>query len=130
MRDSDGVLVNYWALVQILRHVVGGGTDKFDTAFLRLLVRVSADESGQERVVDVDNRDPHLFQEVAGQNLHVAGEHNKVDVALEEAENLRLRCRLVRPRLRGNVEERDGERPDILGGVRVVGDGTQRRVSE
>ena len=48
------ILFNDGAFVQVRRDIVGGGTNQFDTAVMRLVVGLGAFEAGQERVVDVD----------------------------------------------------------------------------
>jgi hypothetical protein len=46
-------------------------------------VRVGAHERGQERVVDVDHGHTEPLEELSGEDLHVAGEHDQLDVAGE-----------------------------------------------
>ena len=118
---AGDVLLDDRALVEVFRDVVRGGADELDAALLGLAVRGGADERGQERVVDVDHRHADLVEEVLGDDLHVAGQHDEVDVALDQLQDPRLGGGLVRP-LRGDVEERDAERADVFGGVGVVGD--------
>ena len=54
MGDRGDVLGNDRPLVQLGRRVVRSGADELDTALLRLVVGLGADEGRQERVVDVD----------------------------------------------------------------------------
>ncbi len=63
---------------------------------------------------------PDVLQEVVGDDLHVAGEDDQVDVALQQAQMLGLRLLLVAAH--GDVEEGDAELAHVLGEVGVVGD--------
>ncbi|GAA5210838.1 hypothetical protein GCM10023323_40060 [Streptomyces thinghirensis] len=82
--DADDVLLDDRPLVEVLGDVVRGGTHQFHPALLGLGVGGGANEGRKEGVVDVDDRDADFLDEVAGADLHVAGQHDEVDVALEE----------------------------------------------
>ena len=47
-------------------------------------------EARQERVVDVDDLALQLLARLVGEHLHVAGEHDQVDVAGEQLQHLPL----------------------------------------
>ena len=117
----DHVLLDDRAIVQILGDVVGGGPDQLHPAFAGPGVGAGPDERGQERVVDVDDRDVDPGDEVARQDLHVAGQHDEVHVALQQPQVLGFGGGLVRAGRR-HVEERHPEAADLAGGVGVVGD--------
>jgi hypothetical protein len=119
--DADDVLLDDRALVQVFGHVVGRGADQLDATVLGLLVGTGADEGGQERVVDVDQRAPGLAEEGRADDLHVAGEHDEVDVAAQQLELPPLGLVPVVPG-RGNVEVRHPEGADRVGQVGVVGE--------
>jgi len=70
------------ALVQVRGDVVRGGTDLFDAAGVRLMVRTGALEAGQERVVDIDRPPDERAATVVGQHLHIARQHHQVNVQL------------------------------------------------
>src|SRR6202042_2828582 len=90
------VLLDDRALVQILGDVVGGGPDQLHPAFAGPGVGAGPDERGTERVVDVDDRDVDPGHEVARQELHVAGQHDEVPVALQQPKVLGFGGGLVR----------------------------------
>ena len=74
---------------------MGGRPDDLDAAFVRLVIGAGARKRRQERVVDVD--DPILVarDELSGEDLHVAGQHDDVDVVgLEEVDDGGLLLRL------------------------------------
>ena len=56
------------------------GPDELDAALVCLVVRPRALEARQERVVDVDRPAVELLAQVVGEHLHVAGQHDQVDV--------------------------------------------------
>src|SRR5699024_2493238 len=114
MVDASDVLFDDRALVEVFGHIVAGRADEFDSSLLRLPVRTCADESGKERMVDVDDRDVQLVEEILGQYLHIAGQDDEVGIALEDVEELRFRRGLVRS-LRWHVEEGDAEAAYIVG---------------
>src|ERR1017187_6994953 len=67
------ILLDDRTLVQILGHVMGGGADQFYAARMRLMIRLRALESRQERGVDVDALPRQFAGELVRENLHVAG---------------------------------------------------------
>ena len=80
VRDADDVLLDDRALVEVGRDVVGRGADELDAAVVRLVVGLGALEAGQERVVDVDGPALEGAAQAVAEDLHVAGEHDEVDV--------------------------------------------------
>ena len=118
--DPDHVLLDDRAGVELLGHVVGGGADQLDAARLGAGVRVRAGERRQERVVDVDHRDGQALEELAGQDLHVARQHDEVALAVEQLEQLRLGLGLALG-VDGDVVVGHVEQLDVLAQVGVVG---------
>src|SRR5436190_8574939 len=103
----DHVLLDDRALVQLRGHVVGGGADQLDAARVGLVVGLGALEARQEGVVDVDHPALHPLAHLAGQDLHVSGQHDQVRAGVvDHLEQLALGRRLG---LRGHrdVAERD-----------------------
>ena len=94
VRDADDVLLDDRPGVELLGHVVRGRADQLHAALARLRVRLGAGERRQERVVDVDHRHADAVEELAGEDLHVAGEDDEVAVPAEQLEQPRLRLGL------------------------------------
>lgn len=89
MVDSGNALLNDGALIQIRRDKVSSGTNDLDAALVSLMVGFGAFEGRQEAVVDVDDAAGHGFAQLGGQNLHVAGEDDELDLVLgNEIEDL------------------------------------------
>ena len=80
--DAHHVLLDDRALVEVGGHVVRGRADELDAAVEGLVVGLGALEARQERVVDVDRAARQRAAQVVGQHLHVAGQHDEVDVVL------------------------------------------------
>jgi len=55
---------------------------------VRLVVRARPDKCRQKRMMDVDDPVRVLGQECRGENLHVAGQHHKIDPAPQQLEHL------------------------------------------
>lgn len=55
MGDADHILFDDRSFIQILGHVMRGGSDQLDAFFKRLPIRYSSLEAWQKRVVNVDN---------------------------------------------------------------------------
>ena len=73
-----------------------GRADLLDPARMRLPVRVRALKPGQERMVDVDAPTRELLAQLGGEDLHVAGEHDELDVVgVDELEHPLLERNLV-----------------------------------
>ncbi len=94
MTDPHHVLLDDRALVEVLGRVVGGGADQLDAALVGMTVGLGAGERRQERVMDVDHRTAHPREEVGGEDLHVAREHEQLGVAGELVERALLGLRL------------------------------------
>lgn len=122
MVDPDDVLLDDRALVQIARDEMRRRADDLDPPLVRLVVGLGALERGQEGVVDVDDLAGHGGAERRREDLHVAGQHDEVDVV--RAHELEDLCFLLGFRLRRHGEVVEG---DVVGRgegreVRVVGD--------
>ena len=75
--------------------VVRGRADELHAALVRLVVGLGALEAGQERVVDVDHPAGQAAAQVVGEHLHVARQHDQLDVVLvDQLEQRRLGRRL------------------------------------
>ena len=80
MVDSDDVLFDDGAFVEVFGDEVRCGTNQFDSTFVGLTVRVCALEAGKERVVDVDDTTGELLAQLRAQHLHVTGENDQFNV--------------------------------------------------
>jgi hypothetical protein len=101
--DADHVLLDDRSLVQLGGHVVRGRADQLHPALGRLPVRVGADERRQEAVVDVDRPHRELGQERRREHLHVAGQHDRVDLPAQQLQLLLFGRRLGLRRHRHDV---------------------------
>ena len=98
--DADHVLLDDRALVEVGRDEVRRRADQLHAAGVRLLVGVRALEAGQERVVDVDRAAREPLAQRRRQDLHVAREHDELDVVL--LDRARRRAPRTRPSSRGS----------------------------
>src|SRR4029077_5811090 len=57
---TDDVLLDDGTFIQIVRGIVCRGPDDFHPPVIGLPIGISADESGQEGVMDIDDRTPDL----------------------------------------------------------------------
>ena len=80
--DAHDVLLDDRPLVEVARDEVRRRADELHAAGVRLLVRVRALEAGQERVVDVDRPALEPLAQLGREDLHVAGQHDELDVVL------------------------------------------------
>jgi hypothetical protein len=80
--DAHNVLLDDRSLVELRGDEVRGRADQLHAAVERLVVGPGALEAGQERVVDVDRPALQPRAGLVGEHLHVAGEHDQVDVQL------------------------------------------------
>ena len=87
--DPGDLLLDDRAGVELGGHVVRRRPDQLHPAVVRRLVGVRAHERRQEAVVDVDQPLREPAAEVGGHDLHVAGQHDQVDVA-EQLQRRRL----------------------------------------
>src|SRR3954451_82219 len=72
-----GVLLDDGPGVEILGDVVRRRPDQLDAPLPGSLVRIGTREGRQEAVMDVDGRTAEAEQKLTGEDLHVAGEHEK-----------------------------------------------------
>ena len=126
MIDTHHVLLDDRPVVEFLGDVVRGRPDEFHAALLGAPVRRGADERGQERVVDVDQRAADVRQEVVREDLHVARQHDQIGVAAQQIEQALFGIRAIVFR-RGDMNERHAERPDLFGELRMVRDHHRHR---
>lgn len=80
MVHPHDILLDDRPLVQIGRDEMGGRADDLDPPLVGLVVGLCAFEARKEGVVDVDYAAGHCGAEGWGEDLHVAGEDDEVDV--------------------------------------------------
>lgn len=88
--DACDILLDDGAVVEDLGDVVAGSADELDSAGVCGVVGACADEGGEEGVVYVDDGGGVGGDEGGGEDLHVAGEDDEVDVVLAEEVELKL----------------------------------------
>ena len=116
MVDALDVLLDDRPLVEVGRHVVRGRADQLHAAVVRLVVRLRALEAGQEAVVDVDRAALQEGAELGAQDLHVARQHDQVDLPVAHQRlDLLLLCALGLGRRAGGEREMV-ERDAVAGG--------------
>src|SRR5579862_3091728 len=71
--DAFDALLDDGAVVEDFGDVVGGGADDFYAAVESLLVRLCADECGQEGMMDIDDLLRKLLDKAGGKHLHITG---------------------------------------------------------
>ena len=76
------ILLDDGPIVEHLGDVVAGRANQLHAALECLMVRPSADERRQERVVNIDDPLRIAVDEVVRQNLHVAREHHEIRLVL------------------------------------------------
>ena len=81
VRDTGYFLFDDWTFIEIHGHVVTRGPDQLHSAQEGLMVRFGADESGEKRMMNVDDAIGLVGNEVFTQHLHVAGQHDQLDAA-------------------------------------------------
>jgi hypothetical protein len=74
---------------------MAGGSDQLHAALEGLMIRFRSDESGKKRMVDIDHAQQVLGDEVRSQDLHIAREHDQVDVLPEQFKHLPLGLALI-----------------------------------
>src|SRR5699024_9114598 len=84
MVDALDTLFDDWALIEICGHVVGRGANEFHAALVGLVVWAGTLEGWQEGVVNVDRFAVEFLDEFIRQNLHVAGQEDKLHIVLLE----------------------------------------------
>ena len=119
--DAHHVLLDDRAFIEILGRVVRCRADQLDPSLTRLDVGVRSHERRQERVMDVDDGAADVLEKLAGQDLHVAGEHDEVDVAREHFQHLLLGLRFA-PVLDRDVVVGGAELLDLTSEIGVVRD--------
>ena len=89
MIHPNNILLNNRPLIEIRRDEVGGCPDDLDSPLVGLMVGFCALEGGEEGVVDVDDSAGHGGAERRGEDLHVPGQDDEVDVVFgDEVEDL------------------------------------------
>jgi len=62
-----------------------GGANEFHASLVGLVMRLGADERGQKRMMDVDDLLRVVADEFRGKHLHVARQHDQVNVVLRSS---------------------------------------------
>ena len=106
--DASDFLFDDRPFIELRRHVMGRGADQLHSSGVGLVVWLGAFETRKERVVDVDDSACELSADVRGEDLHIAGEDDKVDLVLasefkESFFGLGLTLRRDRQMLKRNV---------------------------
>lgn len=110
MPDSDDILLDDGALIEILRRIMGRRADDLHAPFVCLSVGIGPDKSRKERMVDIDHWAADLRQKFRTEDLHVAGHHDQLHTRfLKDREDLFLLLRLGLFR-DGEHRERDFEK--------------------
>ena len=105
-------------------HVMRGGPDQLDAALVRLVIGLGALEARQERVMDVDRPARELRAQRLRKHLHVARQHDQLDVLLlDDFEQPPLLLLLGLGRHRQVVEGNVVARGELVEGAVVRDDG-------
>ena len=124
MGDSNNVLLDDGAFIQVGGDEVRGCTDQLHASLEGLLVGAAAFERREERVMDVDDPPRHLLAHFVRQNLHVTGEYDQLCTRL--ADDAHLCCFSFSLVLLGHLNMVVGNTMpfDHLLEIQVVGDHT------
>ena len=90
--DPDDVLLDDGAFVELLCDVVGRGADDFDAAVVGGLIGACAGIGGEKGLVDIDDASGKRLDKGGAEDLHVAGENDKVDAGVLEKGDLAGFC--------------------------------------
>ena len=113
-------LLNDRAIVEVLCHVVGRGTNQLHTPLPGSVIRLRTLKSGKEGMVDIDHRGK-TTEEIRTQHLHVFSQHGELNaVALQQLEHARLRFGLG-GRSHGHASKRHSEFLTERFKIRVIG---------
>ncbi len=85
--DPGDVLLDDRPLIELLRHVMGGGPDHLHPAREGLLVGLSPDEGRQEAVMDIDDRAGIGSKKSAREDLHISGQHDEIHPVPKQRED-------------------------------------------
>src|SRR3974377_692905 len=95
VRDAYSVLLDDGSFVKSGGDVMAGGSDDFDSALKRPVIRLGPNKSRQKRVMDVEQPQQILADEFGAEYLHIAGEHDEVNILAQQFGNLTFGCGLV-----------------------------------
>jgi hypothetical protein len=82
--DPPDLLVDDGTVVEDGSDIVGGGADQLHAASMGLMVRAGPGEGWQEGMVNVDDRAADAVEEIRAEDLHVAGQHDQIDLQFPE----------------------------------------------
>src|SRR5271157_494767 len=108
VRHAYRVLLDDGPLVQSGGDVMTGGSDDFDSALKRPMIRLGPNKSRQKRMMDVDQPEQIVADEFGAEYLHVAGEHDEVNILAQQFGNLTFGFGLVQ-RITQQVERNSVE---------------------
>lgn len=118
MADSGDFLVQDRTLVEILGHIVSGGSDDLHPSVMSLTIGIGTDESREERVVDIDDSGSICIDDEGRENLHVSGKNDEIHVVTRQfSENFAL---LFESRLRSDGKVAVGD-PHVFDQIRMIG---------
>ena len=121
MTHGHGGLLDDRPVVEVLGHIVSGGTNQLDPPLPGPVIGLRALESRQKGVMDVDHIRETL-QKITTEHLHVLGEHREFDPVLrQQLQHLLLSLRFSR--LGDWNADKTNPEPSTKGfEIRVVGD--------
>ena len=111
MGDTDDVLFDDRAFVEVGGDVVAGGSDDFYAAPVGGMIRTGTGEGGEEAVMDVDDPVPVGGGEGIAEDLHVTRQDNGVNLVLREQGHLLRFLVSLAGGGDGQVMERDAHAP-------------------
>ena len=76
--DTLDPLLDDWALVEVSCHEMRGRANYLDPALVRLVIRLCALETWQERMVNIDDTFFKLRTELRRKNLHIARQSEQI----------------------------------------------------
>ena len=117
--NAHDVLLDDWTLIEVVGDKVCRRSDELHATSVGLLIRIRALETGQERVVNVDDLAGELGAQFGRENLHVASQNDELDViCLDDLEDALLKGLLFCLGLYAVVLKRN---PVELGEIAQVG---------
>ena len=84
MGDAGHVLLDNGAVIQNRRHIMTCRSDELDSAGMGGVVGARAGEGGEKRVVHVDDGGWVAGYKIRGEDLHVTGQHDELNVVTGE----------------------------------------------
>src|SRR6266853_2485671 len=79
MADTDDVLFDDGAIIQLLRDIVAGSANQFDASPICLVIGLGSDKRWQKRMVNIDDAVAINGRKFGAQNLHIPSQHEQID---------------------------------------------------